>query len=87
MKKFIAWIVKDIDTYLMICDLAKAHGKVSGDDMQTEFNEIREKYPEKFVAITTTSKDSDLLTGELRERGFNILNLNEEERKRKDKND
>ena len=78
------WIT-DLDTYLEICELALKHGKKAGDSMQEEFDEIRKKYQDKIKHLSQTEKDVDQITGDLRENGLRILNLNEEERKRKKK--
>ena len=72
-----------IDDYLAIIDLAKAHGKNQGDSMQQELEEIMEKKQGKIKLIGETNKDSDVLTGDLREEGIKVLNLNEEIRKAK----
>jgi len=76
------WLL-DLDTVIEIFELAKKHGKKEGDNIQAEFDEIMKKYPDKFKYLGNTNKDIDLLTGDLREKGLKILNLNEEKRKRK----
>jgi hypothetical protein len=75
------WLIT-AEIYQEIIELALSHGKKAGDSMQEEFDEIRKKHSEiKHLGIT--DKDIDMLTGELRDKGQKILNLNEEERKRK----
>lgn len=73
----------DIDTIFEVFELAKAHGKKAGDNIQSEFDEILKKKPEKFKCLGTTDQDSDMLTGNLREKGLKIVNLNEIERRKK----
>lgn len=70
----------DIDTALEIMELAKKHGKKPGDSMQEEFEEVKKSGKVKLIGLT--DKDCDLLTGNLREKGLKILNLNEIERRK-----
>ncbi|MHA1437893.1 MAG: hypothetical protein ACTSPD_09980 [Promethearchaeota archaeon] len=70
----------NIDTYLEIIELAKKHGKKPGDSMQEEFIEVIKKKKAKYLG--GTNKDKDLLTGDLREEGLRILNLDELQRKK-----
>lgn len=67
----------DIDTYLKVVDLAVAHGKKPGDSMQEEFEEIARLNQEKITCLGVSGQDVDMLTGNLREEGINVLNLNE----------
>jgi hypothetical protein len=64
--------------------LGKERGKKMGDNLEQEFFEVAEKkgMTNKIKHLGTTDKDSDLLTGDLREEGFKIINLKELERKR-----
>jgi len=73
----------DIDTYLEIVELAHKHGKKAGDSLQAEFEEVLKLKKVKIKYLGATNKDADLLTGDLREEGLNILNLNEIERQKK----
>ena len=73
----------NLDTFLEIMELAKKRGKKAGESMQEEFEEVRKKHPEKFKHLGTTDKDGDLLTGDLREEGIKVLNLDEIERGKK----
>lgn len=70
----------DIDTVLEIYELAKKHGKKSGDNIQVEFEEILKKKKEKFKLLGTTNQDKSLMVGNLREEGFKILDLDEMKR-------
>jgi hypothetical protein len=79
------WLIT-MEIYEEIINLALAHGKKEGDSMQEEFEEVRKKHSE-IQHLGCTNKDIDQLTGDLRESGKRILNLNEEERKRKKKDD
>jgi hypothetical protein len=80
MKKLV-WLT-DIDTTLEIFELALKHGKKPGESMQEEFIEIYKQKKEKFQLIGCTEQDIDMLTGNLREEGKKILNLNEIERRK-----
>jgi len=62
--------------------LATEHGKKTGEDFGEELFEIAKKYGIKIDKLGETEKDADLLTGDLREEGLKVLNLNEEQRKR-----
>jgi len=75
------WLIT-AEIYEEIINLALSHGKKAGDSMQEEFEEIRKKHSE-IQHLGSTEKDIDMITGEMRDRGQKILNLNEEERKRK----
>jgi len=75
------WLIT-AEIYEEIINLALTHGKKEGESMQEEFEEIRKKHSE-IQHLGTTDKDIDMLTGEMRDRGQKILNLNEEERRRK----
>jgi hypothetical protein len=81
------WILKSMDAYLLMYDKAVAHGKKPGDSMQEEFQEVLKEHPEWFDFKGTTEDDIDVITGNLREQGKKIFNLNEYERQReRDKN-
>jgi hypothetical protein len=71
----------NLNQYFEMVELATKHGVQPGESMEKEFEEIRKKYDIKYIG--TTDKDIDILTGDLRESGKKVLNLNEEERKRK----
>lgn len=77
----------NLDDYLEIMEeaikLGKEREKKEGDNLEIEFFEIAKKKGKTPKHLGMTDKDSDLLTGDLRETGLKILNLNEEERKRK----
>ena len=75
------WLIT-AEIYQEIIELALSHGKIEGDSMQEEFDEVRKKHSE-LRHLGTTDKDIDMLTGELRDKDKKVINLNEEERKRK----
>jgi len=78
-----------IDDYIKIMEeaiiLGKERGKVEGENLEVEFFEIAKKKGmiHKIQYLGQTDKDIDLLTGDFRENGLKIINLQEEERKRK----
>ena len=72
----------DLDTYISIIELAKQNGKKEGENIQEEFDIILNKDPSKFTYLGKSDQDIDLITGNLRERGLKILNLNELERRK-----
>lgn len=76
------WTI-DINTYMDIVHLAKKHGKKTGDNMQSEFEEVLKTKKDKIKLLGITETDIDLLTGNLREHGVKVLNLKEIERKRR----
>ena len=76
-----------IKIYPEAIELAKKNGKQPGQDFGTEFFEIAKKYNIKIDSIGETNQDAGLLTGNAREEGLKVLNLNEEMEKRKNKNE
>lgn len=72
----------DVITMTEVYELAIKHGKKEGESIEDEFFEVMKKKKDKFKCLGTTDKDSDLLTGDLREAGLKVLNLNEIERKK-----
>lgn len=71
------------EIYCEICELAMSHGKKPGESMQEEFEEVYKKHNKDIKHLGTTEKDIDQLTGDLREEGKRVLNINEIERRRK----
>jgi len=73
----------DVDTMIKVYELAKAHGKIAGENIQDEFDEIKTMYPEKFKFMAITNMDNDLLLGNLREELPNkkILDMTNKETK------
>lgn len=67
--------------------LARSRGKKPGEDFGKELFEIAKQKGliKDIECIGTTNKDADLLTGDLREKGLKVLNINEEIRKKKKK--
>lgn len=82
-KKKYMWSITTED-YLEVIKLAQKNGKKPGDSIEKELFEVMSKKGKK--PLGTTDMDIDLLTGELREKGFNVLNIKEEERKRERRN-
>lgn len=64
-------------------ELARQRGKKPGDDFGEEFQEIAKKLNIKITYFGQSEQDAGLITGNLRENGKKILNLNEEMEKRK----
>ncbi len=64
-------------------ELAKQRGKKSNDNINNEVIELLIKKGKVPKYLGNTEKDTDQLTGDLREEGIKVLNLNEEERKKK----
>ena len=81
MSKNILFTLKSLDAYLEIYNLAISHGKKPGDSMAEEFQEIAEKHPDWFKLFGETNKDLDQLTGDIRENGGKVLNINEIQRR------
>ena len=75
-----------IDEFLPIyekaIELGKSRGKKVGDRLDEEFFEVLKKHNKKVKHLGTTEKDIDLLTGDLREEGVKVINLNEEMKKK-----
>jgi hypothetical protein len=72
-----------LDVYNEAIQLAKSRGKKTGDSINEEIVELLSKKKKEIKCLGSTNKDIDLLTGDLRERGIKVLNINEELRKKK----
>jgi hypothetical protein len=76
------WML-NISDFLIIYEetiiLGKERGKKEGDNLEEEFFEVAKKKGliDNIKHIGQSNKDIDLLTGDLREEGLKILNLNE----------
>lgn len=68
-----------IDQYLEVVELAQKNGVKPGESMQKEFEIVAKKY--NLIPLGQTDMDKDLLTGNLREEGINVLNIDELKRK------
>lgn len=77
MPKQSMFLINDIDFMLKVWDRAKANGKKPGDDCQKEFDELVKEFPEAVTFIGHTEKDIDLLSGDAREAGIKVINMNE----------
>jgi len=71
----------DIDTILEVYELAKKNGKKAGDSVEKEFLEIMKK--KNMKPIIKTDQDIDMMSGNLREKGFKVINIKEIERRKK----
>ena len=84
-KKYVYIIPADVllECYDEAVALGREKGKQPGEDICPEVFEIAKKkgLSDKIQCIGETDKDIDMLTGELRDRGLKVRNLNEEERK------
>lgn len=76
-----------IKIYPEALDLAKKNGKQPGEDFGTELFEVAKKYNIKIDGLGETPQDGAMMTGNAREDGLKVLNLNEEMEKRKNKNE
>jgi len=76
------------DDYIEIMEeaikLGKERGKKEGDNIEQEFFEIAAKLGkmEKIQHLGQTEMDKGLITGNLREEGLKILDLEEEKRRK-----
>lgn len=77
--KYCAWLM-DIEDYLEIAELAKAHGKKTGDDMTEEFTEILKRKAHKIKLLGITDKNKKEIVKDFRNKGYNITDLTEEEK-------
>jgi len=80
------------EDYLTIMEeaikLGKERGKKEGDNIEQEFFEIAAKLGkmEKIQHLGQTEMDKGLITGNLREEGLKILDLDEEKRRKENEN-
>ena len=72
-----AYLIKNIEAYAMILERALANGKIAGQSMKEEFDQVIQEHPEWFEIVGETDLDVDMLTGELRDRGVRVFNFNE----------
>ena len=79
------FVINDLDFMLKVWDLAKSRGKVAGDSVQEEFEELLKLYPKAVTFLGQTEQDVDMMTGNLREKNVKVLNINEIERQKKEK--
>ena len=80
------------EDYLTIMEeaikLGKKRGKKEGENIEQEFFEIAAKKNklDKIKHLGQTEMDKGLITGNLRENGINILDLDEEKRRKENEN-
>ena len=80
------------EDYLTIMEeaiiLGKERGKKEGDNIEQEFFEIAAKKNklDKIQHLGQTEMDKGLITGNLRENGINIIDLDEEKRRKENEN-
>lgn len=70
-----------VDDYLEIVKRSRELGIKTGESMEEVLKEYMKEKGQK--PIGKTDKDLDLLSGELREEGVKVLNMNELKRKNK----
>jgi len=82
----------NIDTYIKIMEeaikLGKERGKKEGDNIEQEFFEIAAKKNklDKIQYLGQSEQDKGLITGNLREKGIKIIDLDEEKRRKENEN-
>jgi hypothetical protein len=67
---------------VLAMQLAYKNGKSAGDGMAEELNEVARRHPEWVEFLGNTEADADKITGDLREEGMKVLNIEEEKRKK-----
>lgn len=70
-----------LEVYEEAVKRALKNGKKTGESIEEEFFEVMKEKKIAGTIIGSTDKDIDLLTGDLRESGFKVKNINEELRK------
>jgi len=73
---------KLIEVYEEAIKLAQSHGKKVGERFDEEFWEVAKQKGLVTQEIAKTEQDIDMITGNLRESGCKVINLNEEMRKK-----
>jgi len=76
--KNLLWLT-DIDTAIEVYELAKKENI----SLQKAFDKVLKARDDKIKFIGSIDKDGDMLTGDLREDGLKIININEEIKKKK----
>ena len=77
-----------LDIFEEAIKLGKERGKKEGDNIEQEFFEIAAKLGkmEKIQHLGQTEMDKGLITGNLRENGIKIIDLDEEKRRKENEN-
>ena len=76
-----AFILKNEKAIILAIQLGYKNNKQDGQGLAEEFHEVQKRHPDWVEFLGNTEMDSDMLTGELRDKKIKILNLNEERRK------
>jgi hypothetical protein len=79
----LAFILNDTRAIPLMHQLAYRNNKKPGEGLAEEAIAVAQRHPEWITLIGNTDMDADQLTGELREQGVKVRNLNEEERRKK----
>jgi len=82
MPKQSMFLINDIDFMLKVYELGRQHGKKPGDSCQSEFEELLAADPGAVTFIGNTEQDIDMVSGNLREAGCKVTNINELNRKK-----
>lgn len=80
--KNLAFMINDVRAIPLIKQLCYKNCKKAGEGVAEEAVEVSKRHPEWVTIIGSTDYDADMLTGNLRERGMKILNLNELKRRK-----
>ena len=70
-----------VDEVLEIYEIARKNGKKPGDSIEKELKQYMKEKNRK--PLGETDQDLDQITGNLREEGLKVLNLNEIKRRKK----
>jgi hypothetical protein len=68
---------------VLAMQLGYKNGKSAGDGMAEEMIEVGKRHPEWVTFLGNTEKDASIITGDLREEGMKVKNVQEEQRKNK----
>lgn len=79
----LAFMLNDFRALPLMVQLAYKNGKKEGQGMAEEAIEVSKRHPEWVTILGNTEMDAGQMTGELREEGLKILNVNEIERQKK----
>jgi len=79
----IAFIINDFRALPLMYQLGYKNGKKDGTGLAEEALEVSKRHPSWVTILGTTKQDAGMITGNLREQGVKVLNIQELERRRK----
>lgn len=83
----VAFIINELKAIPLMYQLGYKNRKKSGAGLAEEAIEVSKRHPSWVTILGTTKQDAGMITGNLREQGIKILNLQELQRMEEMKNE